>query len=297
MSRIKSLSLVLAFTASLDLAGHAAYGAPIAFGMPAYWRYSPAAYDNRIPKGAYVVINPASGIVNPKTRQLSISSSELQSWRAVIATIHSQGAKVLGYVPTGYAQLDQEAMDRYMAIGANLREYKNLGGVDGIFFDEAVYEDENSKRNSISETSKCQNTPNKWNKIRATPNVSSFQPLVWNAGYTGENDCFVGAAKRGEHVVLFEKSSAEYKAEFGSLNSNAQKKADSLGVKTWVLVYAATQSDMKAVMNSTTANYIYVTNNAKTTTLWDTTPGYWGTDSTTGTERWCLKTRMAGGTC
>jgi len=98
--------------------------------------------------------------------------------------------------------------------------------------------------------------------------------VVWNAGTWGNNNCFIASAQKGEHIVILEDSYSKYQKNLTNLNS-AQSTATSLGVKTWLLTYAATQAQMQTTVNGTTANYVYVTDQPASGSTWNYTPGYW----------------------
>jgi hypothetical protein len=265
----------------------AAQATPSNFGMAAYWGNTSSAYTGRIPKGAYVVINPNSGA-------LKLNSGEITSIKALIAYIRGQGGKVLGYVPTGYAQLTPAEQQRYKDISANLLAYKNtLGGVDGFFFDEAAYDNMSSGESpQLTEQQKCNGTPNppgkpgpygtpaKWATIRSTmKNAGVSGTVVWNAGTWGNNNCFVTSAAANEHVVILETSYSDYqRAPTPSNLNSAQSTANARGVKTWLLIHTANQEQMKLTLNGTTANYVYVTNLPGNGATWNSPPSYWATE-------------------
>lgn len=263
--------------------------APSGFGMVAYWGETPSTYGGQIPSGAYVVINPNSGATG-------LSASQVTNWKGVIANIRAQGGKVLGYVATGYDMNTTDELARYSAISDNLTAYQStLGGVDGYFFDEAAYDDA-----SLTDTQKCNGTPTKWSAVRAK--VASGT-VVWNAGWPGASGCFVSAAQYGEHVVMYEAAYSDYANAASWLDGPVQNLAASLGVKTWLLVHSATQAQMQATLNATAANYVYVTSMTYDSSqawggpIWNYTPTYWGNETTSGSERWCLNRLKAGASC
>jgi hypothetical protein len=267
--------------------------APAGFGMVPYWGDLPGAYAGQIPKGAYVVINPDSGA-------LKLSSSVVSNYKAIIKSIRDQGGKVLGYVPTGYAQLKSDEQQRYNAISDNLKAYKStLGGVDGFFFDEAAAEG-----SGVSDKQACANTVTKWPAVRSKMSGAGVSGVVvWNTGWSGDGQCYIATAKSGEHVVVLEDSYKVYQANAAYLNQMVQKQADSRGVKTWVLLHSATQSNMKTALNETTASYVYVTSVMEDKSkpwggpIWNSTPSYWGNETKSGSERWCFRTLAGGGSC
>jgi Spherulation-specific family 4 len=267
---VKSKFLSLIFPGLLGLTLSVAQATPSNFGIPAYWDGPSSTFNGQIPKGALVVINPSSGA-------LKLGANDIKKYKEIIASIRSQGGYVLGYVPTGYAQLTTPEKQRYSNISANLAAYKTtLGGVDGIFFDEAAYDnDGSSEKPQLTEAQKCAGTPPKWNAIRSTMKSAGVSgTVVWNAGTWGNNNCFITTALKGEHVVILEDSYSAYQKNLTNLNS-AQSTATSLGVKTWLLTYAATQTQMQATVNGTTANYVYVTDQPDNGSTWNYTPGYW----------------------
>lgn len=293
-SRTASRIGAMAALASAALGAVApAAAAPTGFGLIAYWGETPSTYGGQIPSGSYVVINPNSGAQG-------LNASQIANWKAVIANIRAQGGKVLGYVPTGYDANTADEQTRYNAIPAELAAYKNtLGGVDGFFFDEAAYDDA-----ALSDAQKCSGTPSKWANVRSMVAGSGAGGIkVWNAGWPGASGCFVSAAQSGEHVVMYEAAYSDYLNAASWLNGDVQNLATSLNVKTWLLVHSATQAQMQATLKGTTANYVYVTSMTYNPSLpwggpiWNYTPTYWGSDTASGTERWCLKSLKGGGSC
>lgn len=270
-----------------------AVAAPSGSGMVAYWGETPSTYGGQIPSGTYVVINPNSGATG-------LSASQVTNWKAVIANIRGQGGKVLGYVATGYDTNTVDELARYNAISANLTAYKTtLAGVDGYFFDEAAYDDA-----ALTDTQKCNGTPPKWSAVRAKMAAAGTGgTVVWNAGWPGASGCFVNAAQYGEHVVMYEAAYGDYANAASWLNGAVQNLATSLGVKTWLLVHSATQAQMQATLKGTTADYVYVTSMTYNPSLpwggpiWNYTPTYWGHETLSGSERWCLKSLQTGGSC
>lgn len=126
----------LAFAGLFSVVASVAHAMPSSFGVPAYWDGPANTYSGQVPKGAYIVINPNSGA-------LKLSSADITRYKAIIASIRRQGGLALGYVPTGYAQITSAQRTRYSNIAANLAAYKTtLGGVDGIFFDEAAWDND-----------------------------------------------------------------------------------------------------------------------------------------------------------
>ena len=270
-----------------------ASAAPTNFGMVAYWGETASTYGGQVPSGAYVVINPNSGATG-------LTASQITNYKAVIANIRAQGGKVLGYVATGYNYNTADELARYNAIGANLTAYKTtLGGVDGYFFDEAAFDDA-----ALTDTQKCNGTPSKWSAVRAKVSAAGTGgTLVWNAGWPGASGCFINAASYGEHVVMYEAAYSDYLNAASWLNGAVQNLATSLGVKTWLLVHSATQAQMQATLKGTTANYVYATSMTYNPALpwggpiWNYTPTYWGNNSLSGSERWCLNSLKSGGSC
>ena len=65
------------------------------FGVPSYWGNQASDYENVIPAGAFVIINPNRGAVD-------IGASEIEKYSKIVDSVHSQGGLVLGYIPTGY---------------------------------------------------------------------------------------------------------------------------------------------------------------------------------------------------
>lgn len=283
----------LATASLLSLAATLAPAAPTGFGMVAYWGETPSTYGGQIPSGAHVVINPNSGATG-------LSASQISNWKGVIANIRAQGGKVLGYVATGYDSNTADELARYNAIDANLTAYKaTLGGVDGFFFDEAAFDDA-----ALTDAQKCNGTGPKFSAIRAKMAATGTGgTVVWNAGWPGASSCFVGAASSGEHIVIYEAAYADYLNAAGWLNGGVQSYAASLGVKTWLLVHSATQAQMQATLKGSAAHYVYVTSMSYNPSLpwggpiWNYTPTYWGNNSLSGSERWCLNSLKTGGSC
>jgi hypothetical protein len=267
--------------------------APTGFGMVAYWGETASTYGGQIPSGAHVVINPNSGATG-------LSASQVTNWKAVIAGIRAQGGKVLGYVATGYNYNTADELARYNAINANLTAYKaTLGGVDGFFFDEAAFDDA-----SLTDAQKCSGTGPKFSAVRAKMAATGTSgTVVWNAGWPGSSSCFVNAASYGEHLVIYEAKYSDYVAAASWLNGGVQSLAASLGVKTWLLVHSATQAEMRTTLKGSAANYVYATSMTYNPSLpwggpiWNYTPTYWGNETLSGSERWCLKSLKTGGTC
>ncbi|UXH80751.1 spherulation-specific family 4 protein [Roseateles amylovorans] len=275
------------FTASM------AHAAPTNFALVAYWGETASTYGGQVPSGAYVVINPNSGA-------LGLSASQITNWKAVIANIRAQGGKVLGYVATGYDANTADEQTRYNAITSELGAYKTtLGGVDGYFFDEAAFDDA-----ALNDSQKCAGTPGKWANVRAkVAAAGTGGTLVWNAGWPGASGCFISSAQANEHVVMYEAAYSDYVNGASWLNGDVQNLANSLNVKTWLLVHSATQAQMQATLKGTTANYVYVTSMTYNPSLpwggpiWNYTPTYWGNNTLSGSERWCLNSLKTGGSC
>lgn len=290
---MSSFRVKLAVASLLTLGATLAPAAPTGFGMVAYWGETASTYGGQIPSGAYVVINPNSGATG-------LSGSQVTNWKAVIANIRAQGGKVLGYVATGYDHNTTDELARYNAIDANLTAYKTtLGGVDGFFFDEAAFDDA-----ALTDTQKCNGTGPKFGAVRAKMAATGTGgTVVWNAGWPGASSCFVGAAGYGEHIVVYEAAYADYLNAASWLNGGVQSYAASLGVKTWLLVHSATQAQMQATLKGSAANYVYVTSMTYNPSLpwggpiWNYTPTYWGNNSLSGSERWCLNSLKTGGSC
>lgn len=281
-----------ALLAAASTVATVASAAPDGFGVIAYWGESASQYSGRIPAGSDVVVNPNSGA-------LGLNADQIQNWKAVIANVRAQGGRVLGYIPTGYDMDTAEELQRYNEIPQQFAAYKTtLGGVDGYFFDEAPFDGL-----SLPEQQKCNATPGKWANIRSmAAGAGTGGVLVWNAGWPGESSCFVPAAQPGEHVVVSESSYATYLGRAAWL-LDVQTYAASLGIKTWVLAHSATQAQMRSLLQGSTANYVYVTSVQEDPSqpwggpIWNSVPGYWGTDTQTGSERWCLKSLQTGGGC
>ncbi|KQV47392.1 hypothetical protein ASC95_24835 [Pelomonas sp. Root1217] len=275
------------------LAATLAAATPTDFGMVAYWGETASTYGGQVPSDAYVVINPNSGATG-------LSGSQVTNWKAVIANIRAQGGKVLGYVATGYNTNTADELARYNAINANLTAYKaTLGGVDGFFFDEAAFDDA-----ALTDTQKCNGTGPKFSAVRAKMAATGTSgTVVWNAGWPGSSSCFVNAASYGEHIVIYEAAYADYLNAASWLNGGVQSLAASLGVKTWLLVHSATQAQMQATLKGSAANYVYATSMTYNPSLpwggpiWNYTPTYWGNNSLSGSERWCLNSLKTGGSC
>ena len=290
---MRGFTLKPALAGLLGLTVNLAGAAPTNFGVVAYWGETASTYGGQVPSGAYVVINPNSGATG-------LSASQITNYKAVIANIRAQGGKVLGYVATGYNYNTTDELARYNAINANLTAYKTtLGGVDGFFFDEAAFDDA-----ALTDTQKCNGTPPKWSAVRAKMSATGTSgTVVWNAGWPGASGCFINAASYGEHVVMYEAAYSDYANAASWLNGAVQTLATSLGVKTWLLVHSATQAQMQATLKGTTANYVYATSMTYNPSLpwggpiWNYTPTYWGNDTLSGSERWCLKSLKSGGSC
>jgi len=94
---------------------------------------------------------------------------------------------------------------------------------------------------------------------------------------------------------MYEASYSDYANAASWLNGPVQNLANSLGVKTWLLIHSATQNQMQDVLKNTTAKYVYVTSMAYNPSLpwggpiWNYTPSFWGNETTSGTERGCLQ--------
>ncbi|MDR7272448.1 hypothetical protein J2X20_005131 [Pelomonas saccharophila] len=290
---MSDLRFKLAAASLLSLGATLATAAPTGFGMVAYWGETASTYGGQIPSGAYVVINPNSGATG-------LSAGQVTNWKAVIANIRAQGGKVLGYVATGYDTNTADEQARYNAIDANLTAYKTtLGGVDGFFFDEAAFDDA-----ALTDTQKCNGTGPKFSAVRAKMAATGTGgTVVWNAGWPGASSCFVNAAGYGEHIVIYEAKYSDYAAAASWLNGGVQSLAASLGVKTWLLVHSATQAEMRTALTGSAANYVYVTSMTYNPSLpwggpiWNYTPTYWGNETLSGSERWCLKNLKAGASC
>ncbi len=290
----KLLAIAASMLVGAAFAGTAAADNSSNFGMVAYWGDVASTYGGQIPHGAYVVVNPNSGALDMNQRQID-------NYKAVIANIRAQGGKVLGYIPTGYNHNTADEQARYGAIERNVRAYRDtLGNVDGYFFDEAAFDEA-----GIDEQASCDGTSLKWNAIRNTLSTLGERDAVkvWNSGWPGRNGCFIGAARSGEHAMLYEAGYAEYANAASWLNGPVQDLANANGVNTWLLIHSADQSQMRQVLQGSRANYVYVTSVPYNAGLpwggpiWNYTPSYWGNASTGGTERGCLQNLKDGGSC
>jgi hypothetical protein len=94
--------------------------------IPAY--VGPAAITDLVESSEHprllLIINPASG---PGT-------DEHPLYREAVGAAHAGGARVLGYVPTGYGGRDLAAAE------ADIDRYRSWYGVDGIFLDEVSHD-------------------------------------------------------------------------------------------------------------------------------------------------------------
>lgn len=84
---------------------------------------------------AHAAVVPTLAVINPNNGPLPCTqppSSGLTAFQQGIALLHAAGARVLGYVYTGYGQRDLSRVQQ------DVQTYAQCYAVDGIFFDEVA---------------------------------------------------------------------------------------------------------------------------------------------------------------
>jgi chitodextrinase len=218
----------------------------------------------------FVVANVANG---PDT---SLNTS----WQTVINATHNHGAKVLGYVDTGYFGFttparqtvlgDTDATAWLVQAEQDINRWYQFYGssVDGIFLDDA--------ENVCGPTTGSQQYVNLYRRLNDY--VHTYHPgalTVANPG-VGVPDCYEDAA---DVLVTFEGTYSDYLNPTGEyVTQQWQRNADPN--KFWHLVYnVPDQTALTAVMNKSKQNnagYIYATPDT-VPNPWDTVPAtsYW----------------------
>ncbi|RZI56981.1 MAG: hypothetical protein EOP37_22040 [Rubrivivax sp.] len=283
-----AMALAAAFFALAALSP-ASEAAPSNFGMLALWDQSPRSYEGRVPSGSLVVIGPVQGVQR-------LDATQRANWKAVIRTIRSQGGQVLGYIAMGHGGVTQDQQASFAAVPLEIAAYRDiLDGVDGFFFDQAGPDPMLAVKPDACETA---NT--RWQGVRAHLSALNVGgTVVWNAGASGPNHCFLRSARAGEHVVSVDGPADDQRG--GILDAHAREVADARQVKTWALIHSATPAHMQDVLKQTRTHYVYVTDGARTLSwggpIWNHPPGYWGTDADARSERGCLRRVQAGAAC
>ncbi|WP_431286676.1 spherulation-specific family 4 protein [Roseateles chitinivorans] len=283
-SRTAAMALAVALI-SLAALSPACEAAPSNFGMLALWDQSPSSYEGRVPPGSLVVIGPVEGVQR-------LDATQRANWKAVIRTIRSQGGRALGYIAMGHGGVTQDQQASFAAVPREIAAYRDvLDGVDGFFFDQAGPDPMIAGKPDACETANA-----RWQGVRthlAALNVGGT--VVWNAGASGPNHCFLRSARAGEHVVSIDGPADDVRA--GALDVQAREVADTLQVQTWALIHSATPAQMQDALQRTRTHFVYVTDGARTLAwggpVWNYPPSYWGTDADPRSERGCLAARAS----
>ncbi|WP_431261898.1 spherulation-specific family 4 protein [Roseateles chitinivorans] len=274
---------------SLTALSPACEAAPSNFGMLALWDQSPRSYEGRVPPGSLVVIGPVQGVQR-------LDATQRANWKAVIRTIRSQGGKVLGYIAMGHGGVTQDQQASFAAVPLEIAAYRDvLDGVDGFFFDQA-----GPDPMIAGKPDACEIANARWQGVRAHLSALNVGgTVVWNAGASGPNHCFLRSARAGEHVVSFDGPADDERSR--SPDAQAREVADTLRVNTWALIHSASPAQMQEALKRTRAHYVYVTDGARTLVwggpVWNYPPSYWGTDADPRSERGCLRRVQAGAAC
>ncbi len=263
--------------------------------------FAPAASADPIPALGQHVAVPAYIPPSDTTawNQLSTSNSQLgfvvaniangpdtspnTTWQSVIDATHNHGAKVLGYVDTGYFGFTTPARQTVLGdtdaaawlvqaeqdIG---RWYQYYGSsIDGIFFDDGL--------NLCGPTSGSSQYVDLY--VQLNEYVHAFHPgalTVVNPG-VGVPDCYEDA---GDIIITFEGTYNDYLNPTGDYVTR-QWQLDADPNKFWHLIYnVPDQTALTAVMNKSKQNnagYVYVTPDMLPNP-WDTVPssGYWSAE-------------------
>lgn len=234
-------------------------------GVPAYFDdWSGMLAD--APPVSLVILNPNDGPEPGDTSQ--------------VRAAHARGARVIGYVLTGWAGRASAAVkadiDRYYSL------YPDL---DGIFLDEA--------------TSDCAHAQSYYLPIHdyikgAHPNAT----VVINPG-TNVGSCYLSVA---DIVVTFESSFAEYQNAWSTVNREWETPANA--GRIWHMVHTASSSQWSTALQlsrARNAGYVFVTSFTETQNTYGALPSYFhsqaddvdafnassgGSGGTTALSRW-----------
>ena len=213
-------------------------------GIPAYvWPADPTFpewVEGAVASGGLVVANPASG---PGTERVP-------AYVNALAAIRTAGATVIGYVHTSYGARDAAVVD------AEVAAWRDLYGVDGIFFDEV--------------SSDC--TTVDWYAARAAAaDAADTDGDAFVAYNPGVASCegFLGAA---DLLVVAEDEGADL-AGWTAPAWTASYSPD----RFWLLAHTADAAQMTALLATARAQnvgWIYVTDDVLANP-WDALPSYW----------------------
>ncbi len=213
-----------------------------------------AAASERVPISA--IINPRDGPADPAHPTADCSADDARAHRDGVAVLRTGGAdlRVLGYVPTGYltddgagAQAVRDAIALYAGSG-----YR----VDGIFLDEASYEEENAAV---------------YRQLCSYARSLGFTDVVLNPGQPVHPAYFTGGAC--STVVVFENPAARWP---GYTLPHDLYGFGPDGLATLVLEQRG-GADMRAAVDRTIERHlgqVYVTDDGGDNP-WDRLPSYW----------------------
>lgn len=186
--------------------------ATLQVGSISYWDKS-SDYDS-LPGNGLALINPNNGI-------LSADKATIASFAKIIKKLKSSKPAVtlLGYIATGYGDRTKQP---FKTIANQVKSYfKNYPQLDGIFFDEVGYRNDDCK--------KAKTDVDALRKI--VTGVKSNVVITWNPGWVGSNWCYIDIANKGEIVMDFESDITTYMSTSTSNDLTAAlSKARSRGV-------------------------------------------------------------------
>jgi len=187
-----------------------------------------------------LVVNPASGP----------GAERQDAYRTAVRDAQRAGARVLGYVPTGYGGRDAAEVE------ADIDRYEDWYGTDGVFLDEASGTDEQLAH---------------YRALAGHARAPGERLVVLNPGAIPARGYFDVA----DVVVTFEGSYAEYEAARASTPAWLEGLAAD---RVAVLVYGASREQAAAITRDAgPAGYVYATSG----TLphpWGTVPAYLADD-------------------
>lgn len=207
--------------------------------VPAY--FYPGATWTTLSSGgvALAIANPASGpgaTIDP-------------NYTAAIGAARAAGVHIIGYVHTSYGARPSADVE------AEIRLWRDLYGVDGIFFDEAP---------GTSDCAALASTYAGWAAVARASDPSAFVAL--NPG----TDTCASYLDFADVLVVFEGTAAT----FGSWSPPAWGAAAGPD-RLWTLIYAASSpTDVLAEVRARGVGWAYVTDD-DLPNPWDTLPPYW----------------------
>jgi len=188
---------------------------------------------------ALAIANPASGpgaTIDP-------------NYTAAIGAARAAGVHIIGYVHTSYGARPSADVE------AEIRLWRDLYGVDGIFFDEAP---------GTSDCAALASTYAGWAAVARASDPSAFVAL--NPG----TDTCASYLDFADVLVVFEGTAAT----FGSWSPPAWGAAAGPD-RLWTLIYAASSpTDVLAQVRARGVGWAYVTDD-DLPNPWDTLPPYW----------------------